>query len=165
MQRPPGMRAALALALVAMLSACSTLASSSVASRSETSSAVAPAATAIESASPTACTSPPTVEYAAPGTTLTPLPLGSNISVTAKLRQGITIHFVGDCAVGGRLMINGTGPGQETTFTTVWQGLKTGNWSPTKPGTRTLLVAFACMGPMSCPLAIVAHIRVVTPAT
>jgi len=112
--------------------------------------------------SPTACVTAPTVEYTAPGRATTPLSGGATATVTAAVGEPVTVRFVGDCAAGGRLSINGTGPGETNASTGLWNGQTTGSWTPTEPGTRTLAAAWACTGSARCPLATLGYIRVIT---
>lgn len=158
--RPTGMRLAVVALLAVALSACSSPASSPSSPPATTSRATVDA-----SPSETPCSSPPDVQYAGPDGVFKALRLDSTVTVDARVNQPVTVRFVGDCSAGGRLMVNGTGAGQDTSFTTVWSGKGSGSWSPDRPGTRTLLVAFACTGPISCPLAMLAHIQVVTPSS
>jgi hypothetical protein len=109
------------------------------------------------------CDSAPQVEVTAPGKTAAELAYGRKITVTARVGQPVTVRFIGDCAVGGRLMINGAGAGGANSYTDVWMGQVDGSWTPTRAGTRTLLAAWACMGPETCPLGFLGYIKVVTP--
>lgn len=41
--------------------------------------------------------------------------------------EPVTMRFLGDCAAGGRLMINGTGPGETSAYTDLWDAQITGS--------------------------------------
>lgn len=112
--------------------------------------------------SPAPCMTPPTVEYTAPGKAVMSLPLGATVTVTAPVGEPVTIRFRGDCAAGGRLSINGAGPGETNGYTDLWTGQITGSWTPTESGTRTLSADWSCTGPIPCPLGALGSIRVIT---
>ncbi len=110
----------------------------------------------------TPCVTAPSVEYRAPGQSVAPLPQGATVTVTAQVGEPVTVHFVGACAAGGRLMINDSGSSGADGFTDLWSGEITGSWTPAEPGPRTLLAAWACSGPKPCPLATLGYITVIT---
>ena len=110
------------------------------------------------------CDTAPHVEFSAPGKPPQPLAHNQKVTLTASVGQAVTLRFVGDCAAGGRLMINGTGVAGANSYTDVWMGQVVGSWTPRRPGTRTLAAAWACMGPESCPLGLLGYIKVHTPA-
>lgn len=112
---------------------------------------------------PGVCSTPATVTYSVPGGSPVALTSTSMDAVTVKVGQPITFTFTGPCATGGRLYLN-PNPDGHSAYTDVWVGQSTGTWSASSPGKRALSPAWACLGPISCPLEMLGVLTVTSPA-
>ena len=96
------------------------------------------------------------------------VPVIREMQMTVPVGQTVSVTYAGPCPKGGRLMISKPGPGsglRAFTGFSYWTGSPTHTWTPTEPGVRALDVAWACTGPVPCPLGSLGIITITTPTS